>query len=125
MPRVATKRIPKAKAAKPAAPSPAEFSENAPSEAPVEVAVEVEVPKQPESRSAPTQAGVVEMYKRETEAHSEPPAPVLDRRGAAPSMNIAKLQAMPMPELNKMAREMGVENYGTMRKHEVIFHVLQ
>ncbi len=24
-----------------------------------------------------------------------------------------------------MARELGVENFGTMRKHEVIFHVLQ
>ncbi len=41
------------------------------------------------------------------------------------SLNIAKLQAMSMPELNQMARELGVENFGTMRKHEVIFHVLQ
>ncbi len=48
-----------------------------------------------------------------------------DQRGTANSMNIAKLQAMPMTELNQMAREMGVENFGTMRKHEVIFHVLQ
>ncbi len=30
-----------------------------------------------------------------------------------------------MPELNHMAREMGIENFGTMRKHEVIFHILQ
>ena len=64
----------------------------------------------------------------ETEAHSP-----RDRKnrgdqpntGSGTSMNIAKLQAMPMPELNKIAREMGVENFGTMRKHEVIFHVLQ
>ncbi|MEP6663704.1 MAG: transcription termination factor Rho, partial [Verrucomicrobiota bacterium] len=48
-----------------------------------------------------------------------------DRRAPGNSLNIAKLQAMPMPELNQMAREMGVENFGTMRKHEVIFHVLQ
>jgi transcription termination factor Rho len=41
------------------------------------------------------------------------------------SLNIAKLQAMSMPELNQMARELGVENFGTMRKHEVIFHILQ
>ncbi|MGH7975638.1 MAG: Rho termination factor N-terminal domain-containing protein, partial [Limisphaerales bacterium] len=41
------------------------------------------------------------------------------------SLNIAKLQAMTMTELNKMARELGVENFGTMRKHEVISHVLQ
>ena len=43
----------------------------------------------------------------------------------AASINIAKLQAMSMTELNNMARELGVENFGTMRKHEVIFHILQ
>ncbi len=43
----------------------------------------------------------------------------------AASLNIAKLQAMQMTELNHMARELGVENFGTMRKHEVIFHILQ
>ena len=43
----------------------------------------------------------------------------------ATSMNIAKLQGMPMTELNNMAKEYGVENFGTMRKHEVIFHILQ
>src|ERR1039458_4427848 len=46
-------------------------------------------------------------------------------RIAATPVNIAKLQAMSMPELNQMARELGVENFGTMRKHEVIFHILQ
>ena len=53
-----------------------------------------------------------------------------DRRGPqrdkiATSLNIAKLQAMQMSELNHMAKELGVENFGTMRKHEVIFHILQ
>ena len=43
----------------------------------------------------------------------------------AATVNIAKLQAMSMPDLNQMAREMGIENFGTMRKHEVIFHILQ
>ena len=43
----------------------------------------------------------------------------------ATSINIAKLQAMSMTDLNNMARELNVENFGTMRKHEVIFHVLQ
>src|ERR1035438_3867678 len=46
-------------------------------------------------------------------------------RVAAGSINIAKLQAMSMPELNQMARDLAVENFGTMRKHEVIFHILQ
>ncbi len=43
----------------------------------------------------------------------------------AASLNIAKLQAMNMTDLNAMAREYGVENFGTMRKHEVIFHILE
>lgn len=41
------------------------------------------------------------------------------------TVNIAKLQAMSMTELNQMAKDMGIENFGTMRKHEVIFHILQ
>lgn len=41
------------------------------------------------------------------------------------TMNIAGLQAKSMNDLNQMAREMGIENFGTMRKHEVIFHILQ
>ena len=32
---------------------------------------------------------------------------------------------MAMTDLNGMARDLGVENFGTMRKHEVIFHILQ
>ncbi len=43
----------------------------------------------------------------------------------ATSLNIAKLQGMPMTELNAMAKDYGVENFGTMRKHEVIFHILE
>ena len=72
----------------------------------------------------------------ELQPPSTPVEPVMDdvktgeRRGyqrdkIAASLNIAKLQAMSMTELNGMARELGVENFGTMRKHEVIFHILQ
>jgi transcription termination factor Rho len=50
---------------------------------------------------------------------NKPPA------GPTVSINIAKLQAMNMTELNKIAREMGIENFGTMRKHEVIYHILE
>jgi len=58
-------------------------------------------------------------------------APAVERRGGfqrdkiATSLNIAKLQGMQMSELNAMAKEYGVENFGTMRKHEVIFHILE
>src|SRR5436190_17773376 len=48
-----------------------------------------------------------------------------DKDHIASSLNIAKLQAMSMGDLNQMARDLGVENFGTMRKHEVIFHILQ
>src|SRR5262249_37296276 len=41
------------------------------------------------------------------------------------AINIAALQAMSMPDLNTMAKNMGIENFGTMRKHELIFHILQ
>ncbi|HEY2951582.1 MAG TPA: transcription termination factor Rho, partial [Verrucomicrobiae bacterium] len=53
-------------------------------------------------------------------------APARSANGQAElTVNIAKLQAMSMTELNQMAKEMGIENFGTMRKHEVIFHILQ
>jgi len=52
------------------------------------------------------------------------PAPRADGKPAV-TINIAKLQAMNMTELNAMAKEMSIENFGTMRKHEVIFHILQ
>ena len=48
-----------------------------------------------------------------------------DGEAVGRTINIAQLQAMAMPELNQMAREMGIENFGTMRKHELIFHILQ
>jgi transcription termination factor Rho len=51
--------------------------------------------------------------------------PENDKDRIAASINIAKLQAMSMAELNQMARDLNVENFGTMRKHEVIFHILQ
>src|SRR5213594_362277 len=41
------------------------------------------------------------------------------------TINISQLQAMSMAELNQMAKEMGIENFGTMKKHEVIFQILQ
>ena len=57
-----------------------------------------------------------------------PPAPVPER--SAPEIKgellaISTLQALSIVELNKMAREMGVENYGTLRKQEVIFAILK
>ena len=41
------------------------------------------------------------------------------------TINIAQLQAMSMIDLTAMARDFRVENVGTMKKHEIIFHILQ
>ena len=62
----------------------------------------------------------------EPEMETRPPVRTGPQRDQiASSVNIAKLQAMSMTALNNMAKDLGVENFGTMRKHEVIFHVLQ
>ena len=86
-----------------------------------------------EPESAPAQAPLkLEPPTRPVETQSEEPplrpaaiAPGGKRDVIANSLNIAKLQAMSMNELNQMAKDLGVENFGTMRKHEVIFHILQ
>jgi transcription termination factor Rho len=63
-------------------------------------------------------------------ATQEAPAPAKKRpapekRPTGPTINIAHLQAMSMMDLNSIAKEMGIENFGTMKKHEVIFQILQ
>jgi transcription termination factor Rho len=47
------------------------------------------------------------------------------RDAVAPLVKISKLQAMSMPDLTRMAKEMGIENFGTMKKQELIYHILQ
>ena len=42
-----------------------------------------------------------------------------------PSFNLKQLQEMTMPELNNIAKDLGIENFGTMKKHEVIFEILK
>ena len=60
----------------------------------------------------------------EVEAALPAPKQVVEKKPGL-NLNIAKLQAMPIADLNAMAKEFGIENFGTMRKHEVIFHILQ
>jgi len=47
------------------------------------------------------------------------------QRDGGATINISQLQAMSMAELNQIAKEMEIENFGTMKKHEVIFQILQ
>ncbi|HEY6169899.1 MAG TPA: Rho termination factor N-terminal domain-containing protein, partial [Verrucomicrobiae bacterium] len=40
-------------------------------------------------------------------------------------IKIAQLQSMSMPQLTVMAKDMAIENFGTMRKQELIYQILQ
>src|SRR6266850_713521 len=112
MPRTSTKK-PKAKAPK----LPEGDQANGNHDSAAEVAI-AEAPPQPQ----PAKQVPAEPVQQNTGDGK----PVEDKdKIAATSLNIAKLQSMSMTELNQMARDLGVENFGTMRKHEVIFHILQ
>ena len=114
MPRVAKKSAkPRGKAKK------NEVLEGLPDEgalsAPVEESTE---PRSSEDLHPPGQAP-------EASDEEEPAAPLRAEVKDGQTINISQLQAMSMAELNSMAKEMGIENFGTMRKHEVIFQILQ
>ncbi len=150
MPRVATKKTAKRKTAKAEEPeliaqngaSPEALAE-APAEKqaePVEPAANKEKAPSKEEAPAVKKAGEAAVAPEPAPAQRAPqPEPPRRREPepeegydrdyqpdmTVPSVNIAQLQAMSMPDLNKIAREMGIENFGTMRKHELIFHILQ
>src|SRR5450432_3555422 len=103
---------------------------------------EAGVPQVPEPTAAPETADETRADEAPSSEGLRPPSTPVEptqerdeprfeeRRGhqrdkIAASINIAKLQAMSMTDLNKMAKDLGVENFGTMRKHEVIFQILQ
>jgi transcription termination factor Rho len=80
----------------------------------------------PQGDNRPRHGHDREKENKQQDKNRESAGGASDRDRIAPtSLNIAKLQAMSMTELNGMARELGVENFGTMRKHEVIFQILQ
>ena len=51
--------------------------------------------------------------------------PQFQRDYIAPSINIAELQAKDMPELSKMAEDLGIEGVGALEKHELVFAILK
>lgn len=88
-----------------------------------------------------TQPSIAEVKEQvEETAKTEPPideVPVAKEESVKPSepemevnkepqkpINITQLQSMAMSELNQIAREMCIENFGTMRKHELIYQIL-
>ncbi|HEY5910595.1 MAG TPA: transcription termination factor Rho [Verrucomicrobiae bacterium] len=147
-PAIAVAEVPPAPAELPGVTAPVEPAEPAAAEQPA-----VQPPqqrrrergpaRQPENRMPEQRASGPRQKTEPQPIADRPPGPALKGPDGAPaqkgdgrpgddkdriapiSLNIAKLQSMSMPELNQMARELGVENFGTMRKHEVIFHVLQ
>jgi transcription termination factor Rho len=77
-----------------------------------------------------TTSDELEPPKHAVEETEEEEIPTPAPRNGGPAqpqirINISQLQAMAIGELNKMAKEMGIENFGTMKKHEVIFQILQ
>ncbi len=51
------------------------------------------------------------------------PEPVLDIKGR--TIHLHELQPMPILGLSDVAREFGIENYGTLKRQEIIFQVVQ
>src|SRR5271169_7014913 len=126
MPRVYTRK-PKAKPDGENPPAAELPESNAPA---AEQTAVTETSAEPRAEEQSGSAGLRPPSKPVEPTHDRDDTRFDERRGyqrdkIAASINIAKLQAMSMSELNKMAREYGVENFGTMRKHEVIFHILQ
>ena len=48
-----------------------------------------------------------------------------EHQGDGESVNMSRLQALDMPELNQMAKDLDIPNYGSLQKHELIFQILQ
>ncbi|HOK78780.1 MAG TPA: transcription termination factor Rho [Verrucomicrobiota bacterium] len=89
----------------------------------------------PEEETAKSAEPVAE-EAAQAEEPATPPKPAEEHKRRAPegrkyhgpvgtTLNIARLQAMSTPELMRMAKEWGVENFGTMKKQEVIFEILK
>lgn len=51
--------------------------------------------------------------------------PPVSQQEMANALNTTMLQTKGMHELNEMARDLGIENFGTLKKHELIFQILQ
>jgi transcription termination factor Rho len=78
------------------------------------------VEAEPKTQAAEGNGGVAVAAERAEEA---------PRRGAdlpqGPRIDLAELQRMGMPALQKMARDLNVETVATLKKHEIIFEILK
>ncbi len=63
----------------------------------------------------------------EAESDEDRPKPAVPQapQPKGETINISQLQNMAITELNQRAKDMAIENFGTMKKHEVIFQILK
>ena len=83
-------------------------------------------PKRRPSKRGPRKRGasnIPDGLPRDVEEHGEDLAALEEADGE--EIRMGDLQQKDIAELNVMAKEMTVENFGTMRKHEVIFQILR
>ncbi|MBI2928342.1 MAG: transcription termination factor Rho [Verrucomicrobia bacterium] len=82
-----------------------------------------ETPTEAVQPELPTQ--VVEIPEVEQAVEKQQAGKAGAETTAAATINISQLQALSMVELNQIAKGMGIENFGTMKKHEVIYQILR
>jgi transcription termination factor Rho len=77
--------------------------------------------------TSPTKTPVIEPpEKTSTDIQEANERPVVTPDNLqTPTINISRLQAMGMNELNNIARSLGIENFGTLKKHELIYEILE
>jgi transcription termination factor Rho len=104
-------------------------TEEVAAQAKAQAAADIAARTPPGNELRPPTAPVETAPEEAPEEAPEPPRferlPGGRRDRIAESLNIAELQGMDMARLNQMAKNFGVANYGTMRKHEIIYHILQ
>lgn len=91
------------------------------------------IAREPEMEAETESVAAPEPEARPERKPQPPPMPDVDEESVpvatpearANAVNISKLQAMSMPDLNRMAKEYGIENFGTLKKHELIYQLLQ
>src|SRR5688572_9082122 len=129
MPKPTTPRKPRTRKPKPGEEMPELGNGEQQEAAPETAAAPAEAAPAPVGEPAPKRAKATLQVPPAEKAEKGPEAPASAKPAkpepAGEPVNIAKLQAMAMTDLNRIARDMGIENFGTMRKHEVIFHILQ
>jgi transcription termination factor Rho len=84
-------------------------------------APDTSLPAEPKPEEVEEKNGAVAVAAAEKE---EAPAP-RNQLPPGETLNLAELQAMSMPHLQKMARDGGVEAVAVLKKHEIIFEILK